>query len=321
MSELTDSHSTTPEEAQHGQGPGPDGRFVKGRSVASRVLALLLRDRFAAAAMLYLLILFGVATFGPFIYERESRNIDLRGRNSAPFSMDKGYLYVLGSDSLGRSMLARLIVASGTTLAIAASAVTASMVLGVALGLLAGYSDGWYSHAIMRCTDIIMSFPSLLMAVIVLYVLEPRAFNVVMVLGITRIPMYIRVTRAEVLEIRERSFVEAARAMGASDLRLVMTHVLPVALPTILTVATLDFGNVMLNESALSFLGIGVQTPAVTWGLMVAQGRNYLSQAWWLTAFPGLAIMFTTMAANLLSNWVRVASDPVLRWRLELRGE
>lgn len=318
MSEFTDSPSTAPEES--GQEPGAGRRFTAGHSVAYRVLALLMRDRFAAVAMVYLLILVGVAIFGPVIYEKDSGKIDLRTRNSAPFSMEKGYLYALGSDALGRSMLARLVVASGTTLAIAGSAVVASMVLGVALGLLAGYSDGWHSHLIMRGTDIIMSFPSLLMAVIVLYVLEPRAFNVVMVLGITRIPMYIRVTRAEVLVIRERSFVEAARAMGASDWRLVMAHVLPVAIPTILTVATLDFGNVMLNESALSFLGIGVQTPAVTWGLMVAQGRNYLSQAWWLTAFPGLAIMFTTMAANLLSNWVRVASDPVLRWRLEARG-
>ncbi len=319
MSEFTDSHSTAPKEPL--QEPGAPEAFVAGRSVAYRVLALLVRDRFAAAAMVYLLILIGVATFGPAIYEKDSRKINLRTRNTAPFSMERGYLYAVGSDALGRSMLARLIVASGTTLAIAASAVAVSMVLGVALGLLAGYSDGWYSHAIMRCTDIIMSFPSLLMAVIVLYVLEPRAFNVVVVLGITRIPVYVRVTRAEVLEIRERSFVEAARAMGASDVRLVMAHVLPVATPTILTVATLDFANVMLNESALSFLGIGVQAPAVTWGLMVAQGRNYLSQAWWLAAFPGLAIMVTTMAANLLSNWVRVAADPVLRWRLEVRGE
>lgn len=318
MSEFTDSPSTGQEEPR--QEPDAGGTFVAGHSVAYRVLGLLMRDRFAAVAMVYLLILVGVAVFGPGIYEKDSGKIDLRTRNSAPFSMEKGYLYALGSDALGRSMLARLVVASGTTLAIAGSAVAASMVFGVALGLLAGYSDGWYSHLIMRGTDIIMSFPSLLMAVIVLYVLEPRAFNVVMVLSITRMPMYIRVTRAEVLVIRERSFVEAARAMGASDWRLVMTHVLPVAMPTILTVATLDFGNVMLNESALSFLGIGVQTPAVTWGLMVAQGRNYLSQAWWLTAFPGLAIMLTTMAANLLSNWVRVASDPVLRWRLEARG-
>ena len=317
MSELTDSHTTTPGEPR--QEPGADGTFVAGRSVAYRVLALLLRDRFAAVAMVYLLILIGVAAFGPGIYGEDSGKINLRTRNTAPFSMERGYLYALGSDALGRSMLARLIVASGTTLAIAASAVTASLVLGVTLGLLAGYNDGWYSHLIMRGTDILMSFPSLLMAVIVLYVLEPRAFNVVIVLAITRMPVYIRVTRAEVLEIRERSFVEAARAMGSSDLRLVMAHVLPVAMPTILTVATLDFANVMLNESALSFLGIGVQAPAVTWGLMVAQGRNYLSQAWWLAAFPGLAIMLTTMAANQLSNWVRVASDPVLRWRLEVR--
>ncbi len=317
MSELTDSHSTTPGEPR--QEPGADGTSVAGRSVAYRMLALLLRDRFAAVAMVYLLILIGVAAFGPGIYGEDSGKINLRTRNTAPFSMERGYLYALGSDALGRSMLARLIVASGTTLAIAASAVTASLVLGVTLGLLAGYNDGWSSQLIMRGTDILMSFPSLLMAVIVLYVLEPRAFNVVIVLAITRMPVYIRVTRAEVLEIRERSFVEAARAMGAGDLRLVMTHVFPVAMPTILTVATLDFANVMLNESALSFLGIGVQAPSVTWGLMVAQGRNYLSQAWWLAAFPGLAIMLTTMAANQLSNWVRVASDPVLRWRLEVR--
>lgn len=319
MSDFTDRQSNAPDGTR--QEPGSEGTFAAGGSVACRVLALLVRDRFAAVAMVYLLILIGVAAFGPGIYEKELGKINLRARNSAPFSMEKGYLYALGSDKLGRSMLARLIVASATTLAIAASAVAASLVLGVTLGLLAGYNDGWFSHLIMRGTDIIMSFPSLLMAVIVLYVLEPRAFNVVMVLGITRMPVYIRVTRAEVLEIRERSFVEAARAMGASDARVILAHVFPVVMPTILTVATLDFANVMLNESALSFLGIGVQPPAVTWGLMVAQGRSYLSQAWWLTAFPGLAIVFTTMAANLLSNWVRIASDPVLRWRLEVRGE
>ncbi len=319
MSEFSDSHAVAPGEPPREAG-APEA-FVAGSSVAYRVLALLARDRFAAAAMIYLLILVAVATAGPAIYRKDSGKINLRARNAAPFSMDRGYLYALGSDALGRSMLARLIVASSTTLAIAASAVVVSMVLGVALGLLAGHRDGWYSHLIMRCTDVVMSFPSLLMAVIVLYVLEPRAFNVVVVLGITRMPMYIRVTRAEVLEIRERAFVEAARAMGASDLRLVLAHILPVVTPTILTVATLDFANVMLNESALSFLGIGVQPPAVTWGLMVAQGRNYLSQAWWLAAFPGLTIMLTTMAANLLSNWVRVASDPVLRWRLETRGQ
>lgn len=163
-----------------------------------------------------------------------------------------------------------------------------------------------------------MSFPSLLLAVIVLYMLEPSVGNLILVLAITRIPVYLRTTRAEVLEIRERMFVQAAQVMGASSRRIVFRHILPMILPTILTIATLDFAFVMLAESALSFLGIGIQPPEITWGLMVAQGRNYLSVAWWLAFWPGLAIMLTTMALNLLSSWVRIATDPMQRWRLEV---
>ena len=173
----------------------------------------------------------------------------------------------------------------------------------------------------MRTTaaDVIMSFPSLLLAVVVLYMFEPRVANLVLVLAVTRIPVYLRTTRAEVLEIRERMFVAAARVMGASPLRIVLRHVAPIVLPTLITVATLDFAFVMLAESALSFLGIGIQPPEITWGLMVAQGHNYLSQAWWLSFFPGLAIMLATLSANLLSNWLRLVTDPVQRWRLEAR--
>jgi peptide/nickel transport system permease protein len=162
-----------------------------------------------------------------------------------------------------------------------------------------------------------MSFPMLLLAVIVLYMLEPRVSNVILVLTVARIPVYIRVARAEVLEVRERLFVESARAAGATDLRILLLHILPVIVPTVFTVATLDFANVMLAESGLSFLGIGVQPPGVTWGLMVATGRNYLTSAWWLAFWPGLAIMLTALSANLLSSWIRIAMDPALRWRLE----
>ncbi|MBI4083325.1 MAG: ABC transporter permease [Candidatus Lambdaproteobacteria bacterium] len=284
-----------------------------------RLAALLVRDRFALVAFLVLVVVIGLAVFGAPALKQMATQINLRGRNLAPFTLDNGFFYVLGADILGRSMVARLILASGTTLAIAVSAVTISLLTGTLLGLYAGYSSGWSSMVIMRITDTVMSFPSLLMAVIVLYLLRPNALNVVLVLAITRMPVYIRVTRAEVLEVRERTFVEAAQAAGASDLRVVGVHILPVVLPTLLTVATLDFANVMLNESALSFLGIGVQPPDVTWGLMVAEGRNYLSSAWWLAAFPGLAIMITTLAANLLSNFMRFATDPVLRTRLESR--
>jgi peptide/nickel transport system permease protein len=170
----------------------------------------------------------------------------------------------------------------------------------------------------MRFADIIMSFPSLLLAVVILYMFEPRVANLVLVLAITRMPVYIRTTRAEVLEIRERMYVNAARVLGASTGRILARHIAPLVLPTLITVATLDFAFVMLAESALSFLGIGIQPPEVTWGLMVAQGRNYLNSAWWLAFFPGLAIMLTTLALNLLSGWVRLATDPQQRWRLEI---
>lgn len=173
----------------------------------------------------------------------------------------------------------------------------------------------------MRLADVIMSFPSLLLAVVVLYILAPSIFNLIIVLAITRIPIYLRTTRAQVLEVRERMFVQAAKVMGASNFRIIFRHILPIVFPTIVTIATLDFAFVMLAESALSFLGIGIQAPEITWGLMVSQGRQYLTSAWWLSFWPGLAIILTTMSLNLLSSWMRVALDPTQRWRLEMRGK
>lgn len=288
---------------------------------ARSVLRMLWRDKLALVAALYLLLMVLCALFGPALLGDVATAVNLRARNAPPFTLDNGWLFVLGADSLGRSILARLIVASQNTLAIAAAAVVISLSLGGAIGLVAGYVGRWVENLIMRLADILMSFPSLLMAVVVLYVLEPRVGNLVIVLAITRLPIYIRTARAEVLEIRERLFVSAARAMGAGGLRIVMRHVAPITLPTIMTIATIDFAFVMLAESSLSFLGIGIQPPEVTWGLMVAQGRNYLSTAWWLAFFPGLAIMLTTLALNLLSSWLRVVTDPTQRWRLEIGGQ
>ena len=170
----------------------------------------------------------------------------------------------------------------------------------------------------MRLADILMSFPSLLLALLVLFVFEPGVKNVMIVLAITRIPIYLRTTRAEVLEIRERMFITAARVMGAGNLRIVIWHVIPIVAPTLITIAAIDFAYVMLAESALSFLGVGIQPPEFTWGAMVALGRNYLGTAWWLAFWPGLTIMLTTLALNLLSSWARTATDPTQRWRLEV---
>ncbi|WP_197731870.1 ABC transporter permease [Rhizobium ruizarguesonis] len=289
---------------------GPIGRW----------LTMLWADKLAFFAALFLLIVLLCALFGPFLLEGIATKQNLRGRNAPPFDITRGLLYVLGADALGRPLLARVVVAAQNTILVAAAAVLASSVVGTALGLVAGYSRSSAAQWIMRLGDVIMSFPSLLLAVIVLYMLEPSVTNIVLVLAITRIPIYLRTTRAEVLEVRERMFVQAAKVMGASYWRIVFHHILPVIFPTLVTIATLDFAFVMLAESSLSFLGIGIQAPEITWGLMVAQGRPYLTNAWWLSFWPGLAIILTTLSLNLLSNWLRIALDPTQRWRLEMRG-
>jgi peptide/nickel transport system permease protein len=292
----------------------------KPRGPVARWFFMLWADKFAFFAALFLLIALLCALFGPLLLEGIATKQNLRGRNAPPFDLARGWLYVLGADALGRPLLARIVVAAQNTMLVAGAAVAASSLVGAALGLVAGYSRRSAAQWIMRLGDVIMSFPSLLLAVIVLYMLEPSVANIVLVLAITRIPIYLRTTRAEVLEVRERMFVQAAIVMGASHRRIVFRHILPVILPTLVTIATLDFAFVMLAESSLSFLGIGIQAPEITWGLMVSQGRPYLTNAWWLSFWPGLAIILTTLSLNLLSNWMRIALDPTQCWRLEMGG-
>ena len=300
-----------------------DTQILSGRKQSGalgRWFSMLWADKLAFFAALFLFVVLLCAILGPHFLDAYATKQNLRGRNAPPFDLTHGWVYVLGADALGRPLLARIVVAAQNTMLVAAGAVAASSVVGAALGLVAGYSRRSAAQWIMRLGDVIMSFPSLLLAVIVLYMLEPSVANIVLVLAITRIPIYLRTTRAEVLEVRERMFVQAATVMGASHRRIVFRHILPVILPTLVTIATLDFAFVMLAESSLSFLGIGIQAPEITWGLMVSQGRPYLTNAWWLSFWPGLAIILTTLSLNLLSNWMRIALDPVQRWRLEMRG-
>lgn len=284
-------------------------------------LATLRRDRLALVSALFLALTLACALVGPALLADEARRMNLMQRNAPPFDLARPWLYILGGDALGRSLLARVVVASQNTLLIAGAAVASAMVLGSLLGLVAGYRDGFVGAVLLRAADAIMSFPSMLLAVIVLFVFEPGVANVILVLAISRIPIFLRTVRAEVLEIKQRMFVTSARAMGAPTGRILLRHVLPMTLPTIINLAALEVAFVMLVESGLSFLGIGIQPPEITWGLMVADGRNYIGSAWWLAFWPGLAIMLVTMSLNLFSNWLRVASDPVERWRLLAKEE
>ncbi|WP_181766471.1 ABC transporter permease [Streptomyces albidus (ex Kaewkla and Franco 2022)] len=279
---------------------------------------LLLRDRVATLAACTLLLVALTALLGPLLVGDLATKQNLDAVNTAPFQSDEGWAYILGSDSLGRSMLARLAVATRTTVSVAVPAVLVSLLIGSVWGMWAGYHRGWRETLSMRTADVILSFPSLLLAVVVLYVFSPSAANIVAILAIARIPIYLRTARAESAELQSRLFVDAARTFGTRSGAVIRRHVLPTVLPTLLTVATADFCFVMLSESSLSFLGIGIQPPDISWGLMTAQGRQYLQTSWWMSIFPGLAIVITTVSASVLAAWFRIATDPAQRWRLSL---
>lgn len=296
----------------------PDG--LPPRTRRKGFLFLLAGDPLAIAALAWLAVVAVALIAGQTVLHQDALAVKLAGRNIPPFRLDLPFVQWLGTDSLGRSMIARLSVGAANALAIAFAAVGASLLVGTVLGVTAGYFGGFVGTVILRIADMILGFPTLLLALVVLYIFGPNVVNLVVVLAVTRMPAYVRVARAEVLEVRERLFVDAARALGAGHVRILATHILPVVAPTLLTLASLNLAMVMLIESGLSFLGLGIQPPSVSWGLMVAQGRAYLSQAWWLSCFPGLAIMLTTLAFNLLAAWFRTATDPQQRWRLERRG-
>ncbi|MER5221618.1 dipeptide/oligopeptide/nickel ABC transporter permease/ATP-binding protein [Streptomyces flaveus] len=300
--------------AESGLGSGTNGAAVR-----AKWPALLLQDRFAFAAALVLLLVALCAVLGPLLIGDLATRQNLRDPSRPPFSLDDGWAYVLGSDSLGRPVAARLITAAGTTLSVAVPAVLVSLVVGSVWGMWAGYHGGWRENVSLRIADVILSFPSLLLAVVVLYVFSPSAANIVLVLAVARIPVYLRTARAEAAELRSRLFIDAARTFGTSGWSTIRRHVAPTVLPTLLTVAALDFCFVMLTESSLSFLGIGIQPPDVSWGLMVAQGRQELQSAWWIALFPGLAIVITTVSATVLAAWARLSTDPGQRWRRGLR--
>jgi len=219
----------------------------------------------------------------------------------------------LGTDHLGRDILSRILYGGRISLGVSLSSVALAATIGVGLGLSAGFFGGRIDAIIMRVVDVFLAVPYILLAMGVVFALGPSLLNVILVMGATRWVQFARIVRADVLSIREREFVVGARARGNRAPRLLLRHVLPNALTPIIVVATLELAFMIIYESALSFLGLGVQPPTPTWGWMLADGRNYIATAWWLATFPGLAIMLTVLAVNLLGDWLRDVLDPRLR--------
>jgi len=275
------------------------------------------RRRVSFRAVFGLSVLFvigGAAVFAPQLAPWDPARQMLMKRLRPPMWQERGLReHPLGTDHLGRDILSRILHGGRISLGVGLTAVTLSALFGVTLGLLAGFFGGRADALIMRVVDVFLAIPYILLAMGVVFALGPSLLNVILVMAVTRWVQFTRIVRADVLSIREREFVAGARARGNRALRLLLRHVLPNALTPIIVVATLELAFMIIYESALSFLGLGVQPPTPTWGWMLSDGRNYVATAWWLATFPGLAIMLTVLAVNLLGDWLRDTLDPRLK--------
>lgn len=271
------------------------------------ILKRLSANRFAAAGALIVIALFFISFLAPYLTPYSPDDLDAYHVLLPPTSA-----HWMGTDELGRDVLTRIIFGARISLKVGFVAVGISAVVGTVAGLLAGYFGSWVDQLLMRLVDIMLCFPTFFLILAVIAMLEPSIWYIMIVIGLTGWMGVARLVRAEVLSLREREFILAARGIGASNVRIIFRHILPNALSPVLVTATLGVAGAILTESALSFLGIGVQPPTPSWGNMLTAGKDYLEFAWWLSLFPGLAILVTVIAYNLVGEGLRDALDPRL---------
>jgi peptide/nickel transport system permease protein len=293
---------------------GEPEAFVTDVRRGAHLVVRFARRRTALAGLVIVVLAGLAAALAPVVTPFDPLEQDIAKRLTPPGSRDEtGRLHPLGTDQLGRDILARIVYGSRIAMLVGLAAVAISGLAGLAIGLVSGYVGGRVDDLFMRLGDVQLAFPFILLAIAVIGVLGPSLRNIVIVIGVSSWVVYARVVRSEVLSIREREFVHAAHALGGGGGRIVVRHILPNTLAPWLVVATLDMARVIVIESALSFLGLGVQPPTPTWGGMLADGRLYLATAWWLATFPGIAILVTVLGINLLGDGLRDALDPRLR--------
>jgi peptide/nickel transport system permease protein len=248
--------------------------------------------------------------FAPLIAPHDPETPALATRMLPPATSAEGSFFLLGTDALGRDILSRILFGARVSLIVGVCAVAIGGSIGTLLGLLAGFYGRGVDAAITRLADLQLSIPFLILAIAVMAVLGAGLSKVILVLGLTSWIMYARVVRGEVLAVRSREYVLAARALGAQDATLLWRHILPNVSTSAIVIGTFEVARAILSEASLSFLGLGVQPPTPSWGGMVADGRDYLTTAWWMSTWPGVAIALTVMAINLLGDWLRDVLDP-----------
>ena len=285
---------------------GQPGERVAGRR--AQVSGVLL------AAGLFIALLVVVALAAPWLAPHNPERGSLRARLAAPtLEAPDGRAHPLGTDHLGRDVLSRIVFGTRVSLTVGFAAVVVGGVVGGLLGLVAGFRGGWLDEAIMTVADAQLAFPFILLAIGIIAVLGPSFPNLVLVVGLSGWVTYARVLRSQVLSLRQRDFVAAILGLGGSVPRVLLRHVLPNVGSTLMVIATLELARAIVLEATLSFLGLGIQPPTPSWGGMIQEGREYLDSAWWISVFPGLVLMLTSLVVSRTGDWLRDALDPTLR--------
>jgi peptide/nickel transport system permease protein len=254
------------------------------------------------------LLFFLISLLAPWLAPYDFGQIDLTNVLASPSAS-----HLFGTDQLGRDVLSRMIWGARISLKVGFAATGVAIIIGTILGAVSGYYGGWIDAAIMRFVDIMLCFPTFFLILAVIAFLEPSIWNIMIIIGLTGWMGVTRLVRADFITLKERDFVQAAKVIGASDLRIIFLHILPNAMASILVAATLGIAGAILTESALSFLGIGVQPPTPSWGNILTAGKDNIDIAWWLSLYPGLAILITVVGYNLLGEGIRDALDPRLK--------
>lgn len=282
----------------------------KKRSQWREVWRMLKKNKMALLGLGILVILVLLALFADVIADYDTVVIkqNLANRLKGPSAE-----HWLGTDEFGRDIFARLVHGARVSLKVGIIAVGISIVLGGILGALAGFYGGRIDNIIMRIMDVFLAVPSILLAIAIVSALGPSILNLMVAISISSVPSYARIVRASVLSIRDQEFVEAARAIGANNARIIFRHIIPNSLAPVIVQGTLGVASAILSTAGLSFIGLGIQPPAPEWGSMLSGGRQYLRYAWWVTTFPGVAIMITILSLNLLGDGLRDALDPRLK--------
>ena len=278
-----------------------------------RTARQLWRNKLALAALVMLLVVFAAAIGANLIAPYDPAEGNITDRLLPPGRYpDERQWRLLGTDQVGRDVLSRLIHGARVSLLVGVAGTGISLLVGTALGLISGFWGGSIDRVLLRLTDIQLAFPFIALAVTVIAVIGPGLFNVVLVLAATGWVLYARVVREEVMRAREHAYVEAARAMGGSDVHIMVRHILPNIVAPVIVISSFAIAQMIITEASLSFLGLGIRPPTPTWGGMLSDARNYMQVAWWLPIFPGVALLLTLLGINVVGDWLRDTLDPTL---------